>query len=169
MSDAPGIRDGEETLAFDPADRLEAGVAFIGRIRSPWKDRESCPRNISGARESGQGARIELAEGYGAGLAGLEPGRSLMLLYWMDRARRDLIVQNPRHTEAPRGTFALRSPNRPNPIALAAVTIRAIDPEAGTIEIDAIDCLDGTPLVDIKPWLPGIDMPAGLVPAPRES
>ncbi|RYH12185.1 tRNA (N6-threonylcarbamoyladenosine(37)-N6)-methyltransferase TrmO [Tropicimonas sp. IMCC6043] len=164
MSETAEIRDGEELLGFDPAGRIEAGIAFIGRIRSPWQDRESCPRNISSARESGQGARIELAEGYGAGLAGLEPGRALLVLYWMDRARRDLIVQNPRHTEAPRGTFALRSPNRPNPIALSAVTIRSIDVTKGVIEIDAIDCLDGTPVVDIKPWLPGIDMPAGLVP-----
>ncbi len=164
MTDTPEIRQGEVVLGFDPEDSATAAIAFIGHIRSPWTDRQSCPRNISAARESGQGARIELAPGYAAGLAGLEPGRHLMAIYWMDRARRDLIVQNPRHTDAPRGTFALRSPNRPNPLAMSAVTIRALDLEAGVIEIDAIDCLDGTPLVDLKPWLPGIDMPAGQVP-----
>ncbi|NDR58168.1 tRNA (N6-threonylcarbamoyladenosine(37)-N6)-methyltransferase TrmO [Aliiruegeria sabulilitoris] len=162
MTDKTEIRDGERLLDFDPAQRTEAGVAFIGHIRSPWTARAECPRNISTAREDGRGARIVLREGYAEGLAGLEAGRHLMVLYWMDRARRDLIVQNPRHTEAPRGTFALRSPNRPNPIAMSAVTIRSIDLASGEIEIDAIDCLDGTPVVDLKPWLPGIDIPAGV-------
>lgn len=160
MGNLPEVREGEAVLDFDPGAMGDAQVAFIGKIRSPWTDRANCPRNITSARESGKGARIELAAGYAAGLAGLEAGRHLMVLYWMDRARRDLIVQNPRHADAPRGTFALRSPNRPNPIAMSAVTILSIDAEMGVIEIDAIDCLDGTPVVDIKPWLPGIDRPA---------
>ncbi len=154
------IRAGEEVLEFDPASQTDAGVVFIGRIRSPWKDRATCPRNIGSARDSGQGARIELAPGYARGLAGLQVGQPLMVVYWMHHARRDLIVQAPRHVEAPRGTFALRSPNRPNPLAMSAVRITALDPEAGTIGIDAIDCMDGTPLVDIKPWHETIDTPA---------
>ncbi len=161
MEERPEQRPGEIALDFDPGERMDGAVTFIGRIRSPWTDRATCPRNISAARASGQGARIELDPAYAAGLAGLAPGRHLMVLYWMDRARRDLIVQKPRHAEGPRGTFALRSPNRPNPVAMSAVTIRAIDPLAAVIEIDAIDCLDGTPLVDIKPWLPGVDTPEG--------
>jgi tRNA (adenine37-N6)-methyltransferase len=53
--------------------------------------------------------------------------------------------------------FGLRSPLRPNPIALAVVRLLGIDAATGRIEIDAIDCLDGTPLLDIKPYLPSVD------------
>lgn len=158
------IRAGEECLDFDPAEEAEAGLAFIGVIHSPWTDRASCPRNIGRARETGQGAEILIRPAYRRGLAGLAVGRHLMVLAWMHHARRDLIMQAPRHVDGPRGTFALRSPNRPNPITLSCVTITGLDPEAGRIEVDAIDFLDGTPVLDLKPWLPTIDMPAGVGP-----
>jgi len=133
-------------------------LRFIGRIRSPWGPDE-CPKNIGRARETGRGARIELDRAFAPALDGLEAGQPVILLYWMDRARRDLLRQAPRHIEGTRGTFALRSPNRPNTISQCTVRITAIDSAAGTIEIDAIDCFDGTPLVDIKPWLHSVDMP----------
>lgn len=153
------IREGEVALSFDPAETADGPrVAFIGRIRTPWQPGDA-PRNIARAREQGAGATVELAPDYAPGLAGLSVGQPVVLLYWMDRGRRDLIVQAPRHADAPRGTFALRSPVRPNPIALSTVRITALDRDAGVIGIDAIDCFDGTPLVDIKPWLETIDMP----------
>jgi hypothetical protein len=62
-----------------------------------------------------------------AGLAALEVGQAIQVLYWVDRGQRDLIVQSPRHTDGPRGTFALRSPVRPNPIALGTVVITGLD------------------------------------------
>ena len=158
MSLRDDIREGEAVLPFDPGDRAEAGVAFIGRIRSPWS-KSDCPKNIGQARETGKPARIELDKAYARGLRGLEAGRAVVLLYWMDRGSRDLIVQAPRHADAPKGTFALRSPRRPNPIAMAVVRITDIDAEAGHIGIDAIDCFDGTPLLDIKPWFDGVDIP----------
>jgi len=153
------IREGEVALERDPSENPDAGVVFIGRIRSPWKRREDCPKNIGKARETGQGAAIEIRPDLTPALAGLKVGQAIVLMYWMDRARRDLLVQNPRHVEAPRGTFSLRSPNRPNPIALSSVVITDLDLEAGRIGIDAIDCLDGTPLVDLKPWLETVDIP----------
>ena len=80
----------------------------------------------------------------------------------MDQARRDLIVQTPRHRSAPVGVFSLRSPVRPNPIALSVVRVLACDPDRGVIDVDALDCLDGTPLLDIKPYLESIDaLPPG--------
>lgn len=154
----PDIRPGEQTLDWNPGDADDARICFIGRIRTPWGPTD-CPRNIGSARQSGQGARIELVDGMGAGLAGLAPGQPLVVLYWMDRARRDLILQAPRHTEAPRGTFALRSPNRPNPVAMSVVRIRTLDAQAGVIGIDALDCFDMTPVIDIKPWHASIDTP----------
>ncbi|WP_425092830.1 tRNA (N6-threonylcarbamoyladenosine(37)-N6)-methyltransferase TrmO [Tropicimonas sp. S265A] len=151
-------RPGETVLPFDPANSADDTVAFIGTIRSPW-GKEDCPKNIGRARETGQGAHIELTEGYGPGLQGLSVGQAIVLLYWMDRTRRDIIVQRPRHVDGPRGVFALRSPARPNPIAMCTVRITELDPEAGRIGIDAIDVYDGTPLVDLKPWLETVDIP----------
>jgi tRNA (Thr-GGU) A37 N-methylase len=86
----------------------------------------------------------------------------------MDAARRDVIVQRPRHLDRLVGVFALRSPARPNPVAMAVVTVRAIDLAACTLTVDAIDCFDGTPLLDIKPWLPSVDVPEGWRPADEE-
>ncbi|MEV8467358.1 TrmO family methyltransferase [Fluviibacterium sp. DFM31] len=155
------VRPGEKTLDFDPGDRAEAGLTFIGRIRTPWS-RGDCPKNIRLARDSGQPAHIEMDTAYLDGLTGLEPGRALILIYWMDRARRDLILQSPGHVNGPRGTFAIRSPNRPNTLALSTVVLTGIDPATGRLDIDAIDCFDQTPLVDLRPWLPTIDVPPAL-------
>ena len=157
---APGeMRPGETRLPFDPSDRTQAGLAFIGHLRSPWTHAD-CPRNLRGARERGGGARIVLARDYAPGLAGLSVGQPILLLYWADAARRDPIVQAPRHADGPRGTFALRSPRRPNPILAATVRITDLDAARGEVGIDAIDAPDGTPVIDLKPWLPTIDAPS---------
>jgi len=143
-------RPGERALVLP--DSPDAGVYFIGRIRTPWSDRSACPRNASG---SDAVCMVELDPRYAEALAGLEAASHLILLYWMDQARRDLAIQVPRHHERPRGTFALRSPVRPNPIALSVVRLIGLD---GTVlRVVSLDCLDGTPLLDIKPYLPAID------------
>jgi len=148
-------------LPFDPALAPDAAVAFIGRIRSPWRTRDDCPKNLRQARERGGHAVIELDPRFWQGLEGLASGSPVIVLYWMDGSRRDLLVQSPQHREGSAGTFSLRSPARPNPVAIAVVTLLAIDPEACALTIDAIDCCDGTPLLDIKPWLPSVDIPPG--------
>ncbi len=96
---------------------------------------------------------------YVPGLRGLHEGQAVWLVLWFDRSRRDLIVQAPRHADGPRGIFALRSPVRPNPIAIEAVRITGIDHATGRFTVDATDALDGTPVLDIKPWLDTIDIP----------
>lgn len=154
----PELRDGESQLGFDPLERVDAELRFIGRIHTPWQ-RGDCPKNVTRARESGQGASITLEPGFAEGLTGLSVGDGILLFYWMHQARRDLITQRPRHKPEAQGTFALRSPNRPNPISLAAVRITSLDLAAGRIGIDAIDCFDGTPLLDIKPSAPAVDVP----------
>jgi tRNA-Thr(GGU) m(6)t(6)A37 methyltransferase TsaA len=156
--DAP--RAGEVALGFDPAGRAAAGLCFIGHIRSPWAKGDA-PKNLRAARASGKGARIELLPDYVPGLAGLGVGQAIQVLYWVDRGRRDLIVQAPRHTDGPRGVFALRSPVRPNPIALGTVLVTSLDAASGVVGIDAIDAFDGTPVLDIKPWIGTVDMPPG--------
>lgn len=153
-------RPGEIKLPFDPATTgHDAGIVFIGRIRTAWKTRSDCPKNVARARERNEPATLEINSEWRPGLTGLEAGSHAIVLYWMHEARRDLIVQSPRHRSTPAGVFALRSPVRPNPIALATVRLLAVGAPSGRITIDAIDCLDGTPLVDVKPWIETVDLP----------
>ncbi len=71
------------------------------------------------------------------------------MLYWLDRSRRDLVRQSPRSDGSTVGTFALRSPVRPNPIGTSLVRLVRI--EGGTLIVRGLDCLDDTPLIDLKP------------------
>ena len=151
-------RPGELRLGFDPAAQAEAGVVFIGRARTPWRPGD-CPKNPRAARERGQGARLEIDAPYRIGLEGVAVGDALVALYWMHGAPRDLIRQHPGHRDSPAGVFALRSPARPNPIGMGVVICTGLDAGAGVIEVDALDCWDGTPLIDLKPWLPTVDAP----------
>jgi tRNA-Thr(GGU) m(6)t(6)A37 methyltransferase TsaA len=162
MSDAfpeDPLRIGERALSFDPARVADdAHLRFIGRLRSPWS-RGNCPKNLREARESGGAFRAEIDLPFRPGLTGLVAGQAVILLYWTGLARRDLIVLNPAHREGPTGVFALRAPSRPNPIAVAVVRLLAVDQDAGMLVVDALDAFDGTPLLDIKPWLPSVDVP----------
>lgn len=151
-------REGEKELCFDPATRDgDARILFIGRIRSPWTSRADCPKNMREARERGMPASVEIGAAYRDGLDGLERASHVVLLTWLDRAPRNLIVQKPRHSPRTSGTFALRSPARPNPIGLHVVRLVSIDREAGLLTLDAIDALDGTPLIDVKPYFASVD------------
>ena len=145
-----GIRVGE--VAIPLPEKFDAGVYFVGRIRTPWTRREECPKN---ARESDAVCTIEIDPRYAAALNGVETCSHLLVLYWMDRSRRDLVLQVPRHQGEQRGTFALRSPARPNPIAASVVTLLRIS--GNRLSVVGLDCLDGTPLVDIKPYFASTD------------
>jgi len=153
-----GKRDGEIELPFDPATAAgDAHLIFIGTIHSPWKSRADCPKNMREARETGQAAAIEIGEIYRPGLAGLEAASHVVIITWLGSSPRNLIVQKPRHAEKAKGTFALRSPARPNPIGLHVAKLVAIDTITGVLSIDAIDVLDGTPVIDLKPYYASID------------
>ena len=153
-----GLRQGEVALDIDPGDRVDASLRFIGKLRTPW-GKGNCPHNLREARERGGKFLAVLDPEFRAGLTGLTPGQAVILLYWMDAARRDLIVQTPSHRPQPTGTFALRSPARPNPISLAVTRLVSIDAAAGVLEVDGLDAFDGTPLLDIKPWIEAVDTP----------
>jgi tRNA-Thr(GGU) m(6)t(6)A37 methyltransferase TsaA len=165
MSDAPvdkPARRGEVALSFDPARTADdARLRFIGRLRSPWS-RGNCPKNLREAREDShepEAFRVEIDPPFRQGLTGLQAGQPVILLYWTGAARRDMIVLHPAHREGPTGVFALRAPSRPNPIAVAVVRVLALDPVAGVLTVDALDAFDGTPLLDVKPWLSSVDIP----------
>ena len=144
------IRDGE--VAITLPENFDAGVYFIGRIQTPWQTRSECPKN---GRESEAPCTITLDARYADGLKDVESSSHLLVLYWMDKARRDLVLQSPRHYAAQRGTFALRSPVRPNPIAASVVKLVSV--EGSKLKVIGLDCLDGTPLIDIKPYFASTD------------
>ena len=145
-----GVRDGE--VAVELPGQPDAGVYFIGRIRTPWSERKNCPKN---ARESDAVCTVELDPRWREGLTDVASCSHLVLLYWMDKAPRNLALQVPGHYGTPHGTFALRSPARPNPIAMSVV--RLIGIEGCTLKVVGLDCLDGTPLLDIKPYFASTD------------
>ena len=96
------------------------------------------------------------------------PGFShIAILTWLNRAPRNLIVQKPRHASAAKGVFALRSPARPNPIGLHVARIVSIDATAGRITLEAIDVIDGTPVIDIKPYFASTDSIPGATGGSR--
>src|SRR5881397_3881259 len=139
-TDPYGIREGE--IAVELPKAFDASLYFIGRIRTPWQSREDCPKN---ARESDAVCTIEVEERWAQALTGVETCTHLVVLYWMDKSRRDIVLQVPRHYGVQRGTFALRSPARPNPIAMSVV------------RLVGLDCLDNTALLDLKPYFASTD------------
>ncbi len=149
-TDPYGLRPGEVAIEL-PKD-FDAGVYFVGRIHTPWQRREECPKN---ARESDAVCTIEVDPRYAAALKDIETSSHLLVLYWMDKARRDLVLQAPRHYDTQRGTFALRSPVRPNPIAASVVKLVGVN--GSRLSVIGLDCLDGTPLIDIKPYFASVD------------
>jgi tRNA-Thr(GGU) m(6)t(6)A37 methyltransferase TsaA len=154
-------RPGEITLTSLAADGPR--LAPIGRICSPWSKGDS-PKNLTEARSRGGRFAVQIDPAFRAGLQGLAAGDSIVLLYWMQAARRDLIVQSPAHRDGPTGTFAQRSPARPKPSAVGVLRLLAIDADSGMLMIDAIDAFDATPVLDIKPWLASVDVPPHTAP-----
>ena len=124
----------------------DAGLFFIGRIRTPWATRAACPKR---GDPDGPDCRIEVDPRWGEALETIERHEALQVLYWMHLARRDLGRQHPRAATQPSGTFALRSPMRPNPIASS--TVRLVERRDLVLLVRGLDCVDGTPLVDLKP------------------
>ena len=138
------MRLNEKSIALPPAS--DAAIRFIGKIRTPWANREDCPRQ---GRLDGPDCQIVVDPVWHEALAGLEDYEMIEVLYWLDKSRRDLVLQSPKNDGKTIETFALRSPVRPNPIGTSLVRLLRI--EAGTLHVRGLDCLDGTPLIDIKP------------------
>jgi len=138
------IRDGE--VAVTPPSPDDAGLVFVGRIHTPWTSRMDAPRQ---GRTDGPICRIEVFEPWVQALDGLAQYKRIEVLYWLHVSRRDLVMQSPRNDGAVRGTFSLRSPARPNPIGTSIAELVGID--GVTVLVRGLDCLDGTPLLDLKP------------------
>jgi tRNA-Thr(GGU) m(6)t(6)A37 methyltransferase TsaA len=138
------VRPGETVVEAPPP--TDAGLVFIGRIHTPWTDRMETPRQ---GRLDGPTCRIEVFEPWVAALESIEEFERLEVLYWLHLSRRDLVRQSPRNDGTARGTFSLRSPARPNPIGTQIVALVRV--EGGSVFVRGLDCVDGTPLLDLKP------------------
>jgi len=137
------IRAGESVV--DIGLPTDATIVFIGRIYSPWTDRLTCLRQ---GWEDGPTCRIEVFEPWVA-LDGITEYERLEVLYWLHESRRDLVRQSPRNDGIARGTFSLRTPARPNPIGTQIVKLLRVD--GANVFVRGLECLNGTPLLDLKP------------------
>ena len=136
----------EKEVAVAPPQATDAGLVFIGTIRTPWTSRLTCPRQ---GRADGPVCRIELFPPWDQALAGIERFQRLEVLYWLHQSRRDLVRQSPANNGETHGTFALRTPVRPNPIGTSIATL--VGREGRVLLVRGLDCLDETPLLDLKP------------------
>lgn len=125
---------------------MNALLKPIGRIVTPFRTFDECPNNI---QHNGAVCKLELQDEYQGGFTGLSTGQSILILYWFENVDRNVTLQLSVDGKSSVGTFALRSPHRPNPIAAAVLPIDSIDD--GSITVRGLDCLDGTSLLDIKP------------------
>jgi tRNA-Thr(GGU) m(6)t(6)A37 methyltransferase TsaA len=126
--------------------KMSSKLKFIGKIRTPYRSVKECPSHVD---IQGPTCQLVLDDKFRDGLKGLSPGQDILVLYWFENVDRARMVQTPRRGGERRGVFALRSPHRPNPIAASVVTIESI--REGQVTVRGMDCLDGTPLLDIKP------------------
>ena len=125
-------------------------VTPIGRVESPLVDRAMAPKQ---GDEGAPDADLVFDPGVADGAKDLQPGTDVLVLTWLDRASRDVLVVHPRGdlTRPETGVFSTRSPDRPNPIGLHRVTILAVD--GLRVRVSNLEALDGTPILDVKPVL----------------
>ncbi len=133
-------------IAVTPPAASDAGLVFIGRIHTPWSNRLLCPRQ---GREDGPICRIEIFDPWVPALDGVERFQRLELLYWLDQSRRDIVKQSPANNGETHGAFSLRTPVRPNPIGTSLAVF--VERKDNWLMVRGLDCLNGTPLLDIKP------------------
>jgi tRNA (adenine37-N6)-methyltransferase len=124
----------------------------IGFVSSPYKDTASIPKGL-GAKHEAEGVLNILPE-FEPGLLDIEGFSHLFVLWLFDRADGFSLIGQPPFDDRPHGVFATRSPRRPNPIGLTVVEL--LRRESGSLHVRGVDMLDGTPILDIKPYLSSV-------------
>lgn len=124
----------------------------IGFVRSPYTDTKSIPKGL-GAKHEAEGV-LEILPEFELGLTDVEGFSHLFVLWAFDRSEGFDLIGSPPFDERPHGVFATRSPRRPNPIALTVVEL--LRREGGSLHVRGVDMLDGTPILDIKPYMSSI-------------
>jgi tRNA-Thr(GGU) m(6)t(6)A37 methyltransferase TsaA len=132
---------------------MEITYRPIGVIHSPFKDIAGMPIQPTGAANIR--GLLEIFPPFVAGLKDLEGFSHIILLYHFHQAEGAKLVVKPFMDSRPHGVFATRAPNRPNPIGLSVVRLLRI--EQNIAHIENVDVIDGTPLLDIKPYVPEFD------------
>ena len=125
-------------------------IRLIGRVSSSLRTLDAAPKQADeGAPEAWLAFEPEAIEG----LRNIRAGDDLILITWLDRARRDVLTVHPRGdvSRPPEGVFSTRSPHRPNPLGLHEVHVTAV--EGGRLRVRSLEAIDGTPIVDVKPVL----------------
>jgi tRNA-Thr(GGU) m(6)t(6)A37 methyltransferase TsaA len=122
----------------------------IGTVSSPLTDPEAAPKQ---GDEGAPEAVLEIAAEFEPALRGIEPGADVFVLTWLDRADRDVLSVHPRDdpSNPETGVFATRSADRPNPIGLHRARVLGV--EGRRLRVDALEAVDGTPVLDVKPVL----------------
>ncbi|HEU4939640.1 MAG TPA: tRNA (N6-threonylcarbamoyladenosine(37)-N6)-methyltransferase TrmO [Vicinamibacterales bacterium] len=130
--------------------RIDTELRPVGTITSTLKARRDAPKQGS---EGAPDAWLEVDAAFAEALDGLEVGDEILVITWLHQAQRDVLKVHPRSNPRNRltGVFATRSPDRPNPVGLHPVVVRAID--GIRLRIGPIEAIDGTPVIDIKPVL----------------
>ena len=128
----------------------------IGIIRTPFKELQGMPIQPSGAK--GVKGQVEIEADFAGGLQDIEGFSHIILLYHLHKAEGYSLLVVPFLDKRERGLFATRAPRRPNPIGLSVV--RLVKREGNVLHVEDVDILDGTPLLDIKPYVPTFDPPA---------
>jgi tRNA-Thr(GGU) m(6)t(6)A37 methyltransferase TsaA len=126
----------------------------IGFVLSPFQNTASIPKGL-GARHSEEGT-LEILPEFAQGLTDIEGYSHLIVLWTFDRAEGFELMVTPPTDDRPHGVFTTRSPRRPNPIGLTIVEL--LGRENGSLRVRGIDMLDGTPILDLKPYLSNIPM-----------
>lgn len=124
----------------------------IGSVRAPYTDTKQIPRGV-GAKHDAEGT-LEIAPEFEAGLQDIEGFSHLFVIWVFDRSERFELVGTPPTDDRPHGVFATRSPYRPNPIGLTVVEV--LGREGNKVRVRGIDMLDGTPILDIKPYMSSV-------------
>lgn len=125
----------------------------IGIIHSPFREPSGTPIQPAGARDIG--STVEIASEYVKGLEDIEGFSHVILIYHFHLSRGYLLKVKPYMDEKSRGVFATRAPSRPNPIGISIVRLVKVD--GNVLYIKDVDIVDGTPLLDIKPYVPEFD------------
>lgn len=124
----------------------------IGYVRTPFTDAKQIPKGL-GAKHDAEGV-LEILPEFEPGLTDVEGFSHLFVLWTFDRSQGFDLVANPPADNRPHGVFATRSPRRPNPIGLT--TVELLRHEGRMLHVRGVDMLDGTPILDIKPYLSSI-------------
>ncbi|HTI38110.1 MAG TPA: tRNA (N6-threonylcarbamoyladenosine(37)-N6)-methyltransferase TrmO [Vicinamibacterales bacterium] len=131
---------------------MRINLKSVGVVRSPYQDSASVPKGL-GAQHDAEGT-LEIHDDLAAGLADIEGFSHLYVIWFFHRVDRVELTAHPPSDDRPHGVFATRSPQRPNPIGLTIVELLRRD---GTkLHVRGIDMLDGTPILDIKPYLSSV-------------